>query len=492
MCSDMFQYMPENGPVGERAETTNRAIGRTTSRRGFLATAGAVGVAGLAGCSGGSNSPTETQGGSGSTEQSGTTAGTSGAQDVTVSFWHIFGGELGQTLGDMAAEFSQQNDGITIEAVNNGGYRQNLNQSLQASRAGDPPGIVQIFEVGTRLALDSGSFTPVEEILPEEQIDFDDFLPSVLNYYRMDGTLNSMPFNSSNTIMLYNKSAFEEAGLDPEQPPTTFEEVRQYSQQIVDEGVADSGISWPNVNWWPMSWMAEQGQVYFNERNGMEGEPTETYFDSEAARTLYDWWMNDLGDLYHYPGKNDWGASEKAFSQGQASMHMNSSGGLAYLLGGFREQGIEIGVGRLPTPNEEHNGHAAGGAQVWVTKKDSRTDAEREAIRKFLRNMTGAEQQALYSKSTGYFPAHSGSVDVLEEQGFFEENPLYRTSFDQLEAWTPGPATGGVFSGTLPRTATAVVDETDNMWQGKSVDDALSDLDSTAEEQLQFYERRDL
>jgi len=465
------------------------------SRRKFLRAGGLTVAATLAGCSGNSGSEGD-GGGSTATESggddtaTGTTTGEVDSGGTTITFWPAWGGYYEDTFSTMISNFEDEHPDITVDWSAQGSYAESRSAVFTAAKAGNAPDIAHLGKNATILARDTGFFTPIGDLMPD--LDRSQYLGAGRAWSTVEGTTWSLPFNNSQILLYYNKNHFREAGLDPEQPPTTFEEVRQYSQQIVDEGVADSGISWPNVNWWPMSWMAEQGQVYFNERNGMEGEPTETYFDSEAARTLYDWWMNDLGDLYHYPGKNDWGASEKAFSQGQASMHMNSSGGLAYLLGGFREQGIEIGVGRLPTPNEEHNGHAAGGAQVWVTKKDSRTDAEREAIRKFLRNMTGAEQQALYSKSTGYFPAHSGSVDVLEEQGFFEENPLYRTSFDQLEAWTPGPATGGVFSGTLPRTATAVVDETDNMWQGKSVDDALSDLDSTAEEQLQFYERRDL
>lgn len=474
--------------TGESDSTTG------ASRRNFLRVGGVAVAAAFAGCtqgeSGGDTEEPTTAASDDTETPTGTTTGEAGSETTTITFWPAWGGYYEDTFTTMISNFEEAHPDITVDWSAQGSYAESRSAVFTAAKADNAPDIAHLGKNATILARDTGFFTPIDEVMPD--LDLSQYLGAGRAWSTIEGTTWSLPFNNSQILLYYNKNHFREAGLDPEQPPTTFEEVRQYSQQIVDQGVADSGISWPNVNWWPMSWMAEQGQVYFNEENGTEGEPTETYFDSDAARTLYDWWMNDLGDLYHYPGKSNWGASEKAFSQGNASMHMNSSGGLAYLLGGFREQGIEIGVGRLPTPSQDHAGHAAGGAQVWVTDKDGRTDAEREAIRTFLRNMTGAEQQALYSSATGYFPSHSGSVDVLEEQGFFEENPLYRTAFDQLEAWEPSPATSGVFSGSLPRTATAVVNATDRMWQGTNVDEALSELNSTAEEQLEFYDRRDI
>ncbi len=50
----------------------------------------------------------------------------------------------------------------------------------------------------------------------------------------MDDQLYSMPFNSSTPVMLYNKDAFKAAGLDPESPPQTFEEVVAAAQKLTN------------------------------------------------------------------------------------------------------------------------------------------------------------------------------------------------------------------------------------------------------------------
>ncbi|HBT90243.1 MAG TPA: ABC transporter substrate-binding protein, partial [Ruminococcaceae bacterium] len=44
-------------------------------------------------------------------------------------------------------------------------------------------------------------------------------------YYTVNDKLYSMPFNSSTPLLYYNKDAFKAAGLDPEKPPKTLEEI---------------------------------------------------------------------------------------------------------------------------------------------------------------------------------------------------------------------------------------------------------------------------
>ena len=59
---------------------------------------------------------------------------------------------------------------------------------------------------------------------------------NLLNYYTIDGQLHSMPFNTSNAILYYNKDMFREAGLDPEKPPTTYSEFKEYARRMTGNG----------------------------------------------------------------------------------------------------------------------------------------------------------------------------------------------------------------------------------------------------------------
>ena len=457
-----------------------------TYRREFIKGAGAATVVALAGCSGESGAGSGDGGGDGGTETTrGTTAGTASNGTTTIEFWPAWGGYYEDTFNEMISRFESNHD-ITVEMSAQGSYTDAQKAVFSAAKAGNAPDIAHLGKNSTVIARDTGYFKPIGDLMPD--LDTSQYIGPAIGWSQFEDNLWSLPFNNSQILLYYNKNHFREAGLDPESPPQTFQEVKEYSQTIVDEGVAEKGITWPNVAWWTMSWLSEQRQLFCDEKNGVAGEPTETYLASDAAETMFDWWINDMSDLYHYPGKDDWGASETAFKEGVASMHMNSSGGLAYLLGGFRDKGIDVGVGRLPTPSTDHGGHSTGGAAVWVTDKD-RSDAKRAAIRKFLQSMTGPEMQALYFKNTGYFPSHKDSITQLEDEGFFEDNPLYDTAFGQLQEWEQAPATQGIFMGTLPRTTDIIINQTDRMWQGKDVSTALNDMQTEADDLLESYER---
>ncbi|WP_367175800.1 ABC transporter substrate-binding protein [Haloarcula rubripromontorii] len=457
---------------------------RRQTRRKFITGTGAATAIALAGCSGGSSSDTSGESTSGLTG----TSGSGSRNDVTIDFWHIFGGSLGETLTEFAQEFSNQSDGIRINAVSKGGYRQSLNQSLQASRAGDPPGIAQIFEIGTRLALDSGAFTPVGDILPEEKVNIDDFLPSVLNYYRIGGSLNSMPFNSSNTIMLYNKTAFEQAGLDPEDPPRSLSGVRDAASTIVDQTDMEQGISWPNHSWMQIEQQfAKQDHVLVNNENGRAGRPSETNYNSDAGRKVYEWWkgMADAG-LYLNPGIEAWGEARQAFLTGKVPMLWDSTSNMVSMKSGAEENGFELGSAYLPAPDGANTGVVIGGGSLWVP--DALSDAKKQAAGEFIAWLTQTEQQVRWHKNSGYFPVRQSAVDQLTSEGWFEENPNFRTAFDQLQDTEDTPATRGAVMGVWPKARTINSETSVSIINGDlSVEEGLTKMDEDVQAALEGY-----
>lgn len=445
------------------------------TRRRFLAGTAAVTAAGFAGCTGGS-------------DDTGETTGSAGDGTVEIDFWHIFDGELGDTLEELSQEFSEQSDGITVNAATQGGYRENLNQTLQAARSGDPPAVAQIFEIGTQLCLDSGAFAPVEEILPEDRIEYDDFLDSVLDYYRIDDQLHSMPFNSSNTIMLYNKDAFEEAGLDPEDPPRSLQGVTEAAEAIVDAGATESGITWPNHSWMQIEQQfAQQDQVLVNNENGRAGRPDDTFYASEAGRNVYEWWV-DLADrdLYINPGIEAWTEARQSFLTGQTAMLWDSTSNIASMSDGAQENGFELGTGYLPTPDAQRNGPTIGGGSLWVP--DALSDEKKDAAGEFLLWLSQPEQQTRWHKQTGYFPVRESAIEELESEDWFEDNPDFRTAFDQLQESTDTPATRGAVMGPFAESRTIVSETSVDIINGNlGVEEGLQQMESDVEDALESY-----
>ncbi|MEM9371724.1 MAG: extracellular solute-binding protein, partial [Pseudomonadota bacterium] len=152
------------------------------------------------------------------------------AQAATeIQWWHAFTGRLGELLAKQVEDFNASQSDYVVVASNKGNYSETLNAGIAAFRAGEQPHILQVFEVGTATMMAAeGAIKPVYEVMAESGLDFDPsvYLAAVTGYYTTpEGEMLSLPYNSSTPVLYINKQALEDAGVDPETVPTTWNEV---------------------------------------------------------------------------------------------------------------------------------------------------------------------------------------------------------------------------------------------------------------------------
>lgn len=366
-----------------------------------------------------------------------------GAQDQTeITFWHAMSGSRAEVVQGLVDGFNAANPDVNLVAEFTGSYAETLTKALTAYSAGEAPDIVQVYEVGTRTMLDSGAIVPIMEVSGGE-LDQSQFVEPILNYYAIDGELRCMPFNSSTAMLYYNKDMFEAAGLDPENPPTTFSELYEAGKQIVDSGVADYAISFG----WP-AWIMEQmfamhDQMLANENNGRDGLATEVYFNSEfGVQVLTEWqkWAND--NVLFYGGR-EYSANDP-FIAGEFAMLVQSTSSLGGIEGKVE---FDLGTAFLPTLDgyERAGNNVVGGGCLWTMAGQS--EAEYDAVWRFYQYLSEPEQSITWHKGTGYFPSTNEAVDALEAEGWFEDHPNFRTAFDQILAGNNTLASSGVLLG---------------------------------------------
>src|SRR5215469_1861713 len=169
---------------------------------------------------------------------------------VQIEFWHGLSQPLGGMLEQIAADFNASQTKYHVNAAYKGSYPETMTAAIAAFRAGKAPAIVQMFEVGTATMMAAkGAVKPVYELMAEAGVPFDPnaYVPAVRGYYSTpDGKMLSLPFNSSTTIMFYNKDAFKKAGLDPEKPPLTWPETIEATKKL-----KAAGITCPLTTAWP-------------------------------------------------------------------------------------------------------------------------------------------------------------------------------------------------------------------------------------------------
>ncbi|WP_262180597.1 extracellular solute-binding protein [Haloarcula laminariae] len=401
--------------------------------------------------------------------------------DTVVDFWHAMGGAKSLLLHDFAREFEEEHGSVHFRLSSLGSYDGVLDESLASSGTDEMPAIAQINEIGSMKARLSGAFKPAERIIPESAKA--SLTDSVSDYYTVDGELQSVPFNSSNPVLCINRDAFEAAGLNPENPPETFAEVREASQQLVDAGVVDYGITFANYSWFVEQWFAEAGQELVNEDNGRSGVPDQAYLDSDFAHELFQWWTDMEADgLYHNTGIKARGTAKKTFHDGRAAMLIGSTSSLGSIESGAE---FDLKTGYLPVL-DDRNGVLVGGASLWIG--DNLDPSVEQAVGEFLAWLLQPEQQARWHRETGYFPVCDGAADLLRSEGWFDENPHFATAFDQFQDSSDTPATNGAQMGPFPEVRGIIERARAEMPVGEDVGDSLRALNNEVEAELFSWE----
>ena len=175
------------------------------------------------------------------------------AEKTKIIWWHAMTAALADQVNHLVDAFNQSQDAIEVQAIYKGGYSDVLTATIAAFRAGQAPHLVQIFEVGTGSMLAAGKATKqVWELIKETgvAIDPEAYIPAVRGYYSLaDGRMASMPFNSSTAMMWYSKDAFRKAGLDPDKPPATWQDVMTAAQAIKAKDAAEIPVTSSWLSW---------------------------------------------------------------------------------------------------------------------------------------------------------------------------------------------------------------------------------------------------
>ena len=142
---------------------------------------------------------------------------------------------------------------------------------------------------------DSGAVIPVEACIEAERLRHRRrSCPRRSRAYATEGVQWSMPFNVSNPVLYYNKQMFEAAGLDPDSPPLSLDELRADSQQIVDSRRRRYGhrrstpASTPAAAGSSSSGSPTAGELYADNGNGRLAPATQVLYDGADRRRAAD------------------------------------------------------------------------------------------------------------------------------------------------------------------------------------------------------------
>lgn len=415
------------------------------------------------------------------------------AGPVKIVWWHAMRGELGEEVKRIADSFNASQKAVVVEQVFKGTYPEVLTAAIAAWRAGTAPNLVQVFEVGTGSMLAAGpAVKEIWQLSKETGIAFDPkaYLAGVRGYYSLpDGRLASMPFNSSTSMLWYNKDAFEKAGLDPEKfekaghtkgvPLTTWDELVAAAQAIKAKGAATIPMS----SAWPTWCLFEQYAAihnipYATLDNGFKGLGTQLLINKppfvKQMQRLIDM---SKGGTFKWGGRD--GAASPLFPSGDAAMMFDTSAARAAIARGAK---FKWGVAMLPydpTLIKNPINSIIGGASLWAMTAPKRTAAEYKGVAEFLKFMSRPDNDALWHEHTGYVPVTLAGYEEAKKQGFYQKEPGADLPILQLTRGTPTPNSMGFRLGRMAELRRIQYEEMEKAFQGQQT--AQQTMDNAVE-----------
>jgi ABC-type glycerol-3-phosphate transport system substrate-binding protein len=328
----------------------------------------------------------------------------------------------GDTLEKLVNEYNNQNPDVQVKLIFQGLYNDMKTKLLNALKTGNLPDISQIAIEYLDIFLLDNRIEPITSYISEQ--DRDDILSQFWNGVMRDREIYAFPFNQSVQVLYYNKYAFRRAGLDPEKPPKTWDEVIKYGEKLTkdfdENGTIDQWavlISLEGVfGFTPL--IRQVGGEFLNEAR------TKALFSSPEGVKV----MNLIQDMT-YKNKimpSNWTLFEgtNAFLQGKITMGPITCAGIK-----FAEENLPWELGIAPLPYIENKSVLLGGAGLVIFTKSS---SRRKAAFHFIRWLTNRENTIRWHEETGYLPIRKSAIESLELKSFHESNPNYKVPVDQL------------------------------------------------------------
>ena len=257
-------------------------------------------------------------------------------EPVEISFWHAMSGDLEKTLENLTNKFMEANPNIKVNLQNQSTYN-DLQQKMTATLASpkDLPTLTQAYPHWMINAMQDELLVDLKPYIENETIgseNYNDMLEGFKTASEIDGKIYGMPFNKSTEVIWYNKTLFDELGLEV---PTTFEEFAQVAKTITEKkGIVGAGFD--ALNNFYTTYLKNKG-VDFN---------SETDVTSAESVEAANYYLDGIKEGYFRIAGTDMYLSGP-FAAEQLGMYVGSNAGESFVKQGVDGK-FEIGVAPYP------------------------------------------------------------------------------------------------------------------------------------------------
>jgi sn-glycerol 3-phosphate transport system substrate-binding protein len=351
------------------------------------------------------------------------------AVELTMYYPVAVGGALTKIVDGLVDDFEKENPDIKVNAIYAGNYNDARIKALAALKSGEPAQLSVMFSIDIYELIEQGAIVAFDDLVKtaEEKAWLDSFYPALMENGRTQGKTWGIPFQRSTIVMYYNKDAFRAAGLNPDNPPATWDELVAAGKKLTKKN-GDSVEQWgamiPSTGYpyWMFGALAMQ-----NGQTLMNGDGNETYFDAPATVEALNFWKSLGSDHGIMPsGTIEWGTLRQNFLEGKTAIMWHSTGNLTTVK---KNASFDFGVAMLPA--KKRRGTPTGGGNFYIFK-DS-TAEEKAAALKLIKFLTQPGRTGEWSMKTGYLGTRPDAYTTPALQKYVMDFPPAAVARDQLE-----------------------------------------------------------
>ncbi|MFD2208093.1 ABC transporter substrate-binding protein [Kiloniella antarctica] len=346
------------------------------------------------------------------------------AVELTMYYPVAVGGPLTKIVDGMIEDFEKQNPDINVNAIYAGNYNDARIKALAALKSGKPAQTSVMFSIDTYELIEQGAIVAFDDVVEtkEEKEWLKSFYPALMENGQTQGKTWGIPFQRSTIVMYYNKDAFRAAGLDPEVPPATWDDLVTTGKKLTKDGQWGTMIPSTGYPYWMFGALSMQ-----NDQVLMNNEGNQTYFNAPATIEALEFWK-DLGTKHGIMPKGtiEWGTLRQNFLEGKTAMMWHSTGNLSAV-----KQNAKFDFGVAMLPAQKRRGTPTGGGNFYIFEKTSAE--ERKATMKLIRFLTEPKRTAEWSMKTGYLGTRADAYATPEMEKYVVDFPPAAVARDQLE-----------------------------------------------------------
>jgi sn-glycerol 3-phosphate transport system substrate-binding protein len=413
------------------------------------------------------------------------------SKPVEITFWHSMNRANETTLQQLTDKFNTSQTAVKVNLVNQIDYVQTFTKYKSGLSSGDLPDIVQLQETDQQQMVDTQTVLPASVCAKADKYSFSDFLPRVISYFTIQGTQYAMPFNTSGPVLYFNKKAFTAAGLDPENPPKTLDDVRAAAQKLKANGVS-APLGLKTEPGFFEHWRGLANKMYVNNSNGRKARATSTVYDDATGRQIYTWLSGMVKDGLATTNP-DLGTGTfdnlLGIQSGSHAMAFDTSAALGTIqsvLSGGNAPDVELGVAPFPSPGPKKGGVLVSGGELFMVNKGA--PAKQAAAWQYLKFLDSPESLTTWAIGTGYLPIRKAAADSSAMQQYWQQNPSFKVAYDQLANGPTTVATSGSVIGNYTGARDAMRDAENTMFlNGTDPKTALKDASKNATAAIDDY-----